>query len=155
MIPAIFSLDPSAFKLLTFKHSFFCCDFTLNKWSLVFISQAATLHKLYRSWEEDPDIGFVMLKVIHIFYEFYFNFRSGSYKVSHSLEIEITGYLLTPSPLNSPRPLLLSTKLWWSIEHLNGQYLRYEDPNKALRTWGRNNFDTWYIICQSYRFSHC
>ncbi|KAG5043152.1 hypothetical protein JHK87_007067 [Glycine soja] len=26
-------------------------------------NMAATLHKLYRSWEEDPDIGFVMLKV--------------------------------------------------------------------------------------------
>ncbi|KAL3028231.1 hypothetical protein AAZX31_03G102200 [Glycine max] len=25
-------------------------------------NMAATLHKLYRSWEEDPDIGFVMLK---------------------------------------------------------------------------------------------
>lgn len=34
--------------------------------SFLLVFQAGRLHKLYRSWEDNPDIGFVMVKVIII-----------------------------------------------------------------------------------------
>lgn len=57
------------------RHFLFCCAgvwLILIKWNLpleVFIYdfQVAKLQNLYKSWEENPDIGFVVMKVKFVY----------------------------------------------------------------------------------------